>query len=309
MSLDAILKQYKKNASNASSKKMTNEERLKQYFTTYLPDSLQSKTKRVRILPVGENQTPFIEVKGHKSQVNGQWRTFICPKHEKDEDCPFCEAREALLSTGESGDKELAKKYYPRLMYVVKVIDRDHEDEGVKFWRFNHDFRKTGIYDKIMGVVQAIQGSAAPDFTDVENGRDLIISINRDQNKRPTVSSIVQGDPSPLHTNKDLVEEWLADDRTWEDVYSVKPYSYLEIIVKGGEPTWKRNESGDGGEWVDKNALSDESNDDGEELTVGGENSTQTEKSEDSTEAKTEKVGAEASGSDASDEDEDDLPF
>ena len=85
------------------------------------------------------------------------------PKHEKDEDCPFCEAREALLSTGEAADKDLAKKYYPRLMYVVKVIDRDNEEDGPKFWRFNHDFRKTGILDKIMGVMSAISDSSAPD--------------------------------------------------------------------------------------------------------------------------------------------------
>jgi hypothetical protein len=309
MSLDAILKQYKKNTSNASSKKMSNEERLKQYFTTYIPDGVQSKTKRIRILPVGENQTPFVEVKGHKAQVGGQWRTFICPKHEKDEECPFCEAREALLATGEKDDKELAKKFYPRLMYVVKVIDREHEDEGVKFWRFNHDFRKTGIYDKIMGVVQAIQGSAAPDFTDVENGRDLNISINRDQNNRPTVSSIAQGDPSPLHADKDTVEAWLSDDRTWEDVYSVKPYSYLEIIVKGGEPTWKRNASGEGGEWIDKNALSEDSekgDGEGEELTIGNDKSNES-KSE-SKETETQKEPA-TTGESESDEDDDDLPF
>jgi hypothetical protein len=28
--------------------------------------------------------------------------------------CPFCEAREELLSSGDAQDKEFAKKYYPK---------------------------------------------------------------------------------------------------------------------------------------------------------------------------------------------------
>lgn len=303
--LDAILKQYQNNTSNAS-KRMTNEERLKQYFTTYLPDGITSKVKRVRILPAGENQSPFIEVHGHKAQVNGQWRTFICPKNEKDEDCPFCEARTALLATNDENDKELAKKYSARKMYVAKVIDRDFPEEGPKFWRFNHDYRKTGIFDKIVAVVTSVQGSTAPNIVDVENGRDLVINIARDQNNRPTVNAITQGDPSPLHTDADTVQNWLNDDKSWEDVYSVKPYSYLEIIVKGGEPTWKKNASGEGGEWVDKNAIVEETTDDSDsELTIGGDETTTSE----TTTSETTTTTSSDSNTDSSDKEEDDLPF
>lgn len=300
--LDAILKQYQNNTSNAS-KKMSSEDRLKQYFTTFLPDGVNSLTKKVRILPVGENETPFVEVMGHKAQVNGQWRTFICPKHEKDEDCPFCEARTALLATGDDNDKTLAKNYSARKMYVVKVIDRAHEDEGPKFWRFNHDYRKTGIFDKIFGVLQAISDSSAPNIMDVENGRDLIITIARDQNGRPTVNSIVQSDPSALHSDAETAQNWINDDKTWENVYSVKPYSYLEIIVKGGEPTWKKNASGEGGEWVDKNAMTDEPSDDAEEaLTIGGNKPSTNDDSDEPSDDLND------SDSDSS-EDDDDLPF
>lgn len=295
MSLDAILKQYAKNNQSNASKKMTNDERLKQYFTTFLPEGVQTATRRIRILPVGENKSPFIEVMGHKAQVNGQWRTFVCPKSEKDEDCPFCEARSALLASGSETDKEIAKNYSARKMYVVKVIDRQREDEGPKFWRFNHDYRKTGIFDKIAGVVMAIQESSAPNIMDIENGRDLIITIARDQNGRPTVNSIVQADASPLHKDPETIQNWLNDDKSWESVYSVKPYAYLEIIVKGGEPTWKKNDSDDGGEWVDKKSIpttdSDETDD---ELTIG---------SDDSDESVTHESDVDMS------DDDDDLPF
>lgn len=302
MSLDAILKQYESNSSNAS-KKMSNEERLKQYFTTFLPEGVNSATKVIRILPVGENMSPFVEVMGHKAQVGGQWRTFICPKHENDDDCAFCEAREALLATGLDTDKEIAKKYSARKMYVVKVIDREKEDEGPKFWRFNHDYRKTGIFDKIFGLLQALKNSTAPDITSAENGRDLMITINRDQNGRPTVSSIAYLDPTPLHADAETAQNWINDERTWKDVYSVKPYSYLEIVVKGGEPTWKRNDNGEGGQWVDKNAVDNNITDDSdEELTIGGEETPSTDKADTPTNS------AESKDS-SDDEEDDDLPF
>ena len=298
--LKAILAQYQRNTSNAS-KRMTNEERLKQYFTTFLPDGVDSLIKKVRIIPVGNDESPFVEVMGHKTQVGGQWRTFICPKHENDDDCPFCDARAELLATGDDGDRELAKKFSARKMYVLKVIDRAKENEGPKFWRFNHDYRKTGIFDKIMGVITGVADSSAPDITDAENGRDLIISIARDQNGIPTINSIVQSDPSPLHSDAETAKLWLDNDKTWNDVYSIKPYSYLEIIVKGGEPTWEKNENGEGGKWVDKNATPDETPSDSseEELTVGGAEPTSNGVVETETKTATTTV----------DDDDDDLPF
>jgi hypothetical protein len=172
---------------------------------------------------------------GHKRQVEGSWKTFACLKTEKNEDCPFCEARDLLLATKQEKDKELAKDYSTRKMYIVKLIDRDAEEEGVKFWRFNHDYRKTGILDKIFGVLQV-----AKDITDVNIGRDLQIQIGRDQNNKPVVQSIVGFDASPLSTDAAKVAEWTTDTKVWQDVYSVKPYAYLEIIVKGGVPAWDK---------------------------------------------------------------------
>ncbi len=240
---------------------------LKNYFNTFMKDGVDTVKKEIRILPTSDGSSPFVEMYGHKQQVEGEWKTFPCLKHEKNEACPFCEAREALLATGKDSDKELAKKYNAKLMYVVKVIDRDHEDEGVKFWRFNHDYRKTGIMDKIHGLLSSLKKDR--DFSNVDNGRDLVITINRDQNKKPVVSSIVALDASPLSENAEFKAKWVADTRTWEDVYSVRKYDYLEIIVKGGVPAWDKATN----KFVDKASLKAE---DGEalqqELTIGVEN-------------------------------------
>ena len=264
--LDAMLAQYEKNNAPRYEKKTEKVYDLKNYFNTYIKDGINSATKEIRILP-SHDGSPFVEVHGHKVQIEGEWKTFACLKHQKGEPCPFCEAREELLATGKESDKELAKKYAARKMYVVKVIDRENEEWGVKFWRFNHDYRKEGIFDKIHGVLTALKTNK--DITNPQTGRDLSISIQRNQNKIPVVSAIVALDSGPLSEDAELAEKWLNDTRTWEDVYSVRSYDYLEIIVKGGIPVWDKDEK----KFVDKESLKADSNSTlEEELTLGVEN-------------------------------------
>lgn len=242
--LAAMLAQYEINNKPKVTSDVKYDE--KNYFGTFLDPKETSAIKVVRILPTKDNSTPFVEMTGHKAQVDGSWKTFACLKAEKDEPCPFCEAREALLATGEATDKELAKDFGQRKMYVVKVIDRDNEEDGVKFWRFNHDYRKTGVLDKIFGVLQI-----AKNITDPLTGRDLQITIGRDQNKKPVIQSINSFDPSPLSTDATQAEAWLSDTKVWQDVYSIKNYEFLEIVVKGGVPVYDK----DSQKYVDKRLL------------------------------------------------------
>lgn len=244
---------------------------LKNYFSTFLKDGVNKATKKIRILPPQNGaKVPWTIKWGHKMQVDGQWKTFACLKHEKDEPCPFCEAREALLATGDASDKELAKKYSPRMMYVIKVIDRDNEAEGVKFWRFNHDYRKTGILDKLIGVIKAVNH----DISDPETGRDLNIEVARDMNNRPVVQSISYPlESTKLNEDAGLATDWLSDERTWHDVYSVRDYDYLHIVVRGEIPVFSKSKD----KFVAKSSLdaitSDENkalNDFDSELTMGG---------------------------------------
>lgn len=292
--LTAMLEQYEANNKPRYENKTEKVYDLKNYFNTYIKDGVKSATKQIRILPV-EKGSAFVEMYGHKMEVGGELKTFPCLKHEKNEACPFCEAREALLSTGVPSDKELAKKYNARLMYVVKVIDRERPEEGVKFWRFNHDFRKEGIYDKIIGVVNAIK----KDITNTETGRDLVLTINRNQNNAPVVSAVASLDPSPLSEDTEQLNEWLSDVRTWEDVYSIRTYNYLEIIVKGGVPTWDKESKS----FVDKATLTatEEANNLNSELTLGVENIKAGVKAATETLVSTEVTTSEEEG--------DDLPF
>ena len=260
--LSAMLAQYENNTKPKTGNNSVKEYDLKNYFTTYLPEKVNSATKRIRVLPTKDGSSPFVEIHGHKAQINGEWKTFVCLKHEKGEDCPFCEANDALRATNKESDKELAKKYNAKRMYVVKLIDRDKEEEGIKFWRFNHDYRNQGTLDKIFGVLKAVN----KDITHPETGRDLQVMIGRNQNKVPIIQSITHVDPTPLSEDANLAAEWLADTRTWEDVYSIKPYEYLEIIVKGGEPAWDKEAK----KFVDKSSIAAKESDNLEqEVTLG----------------------------------------
>ena len=263
----AMLDQYAKNSAPKYEKKVAKEYDLKNYFNTFIKEGVKSGTKQVRILPPPKGKSPFIEIHAHKVQVDGEWKTFPCLQHEKEEACPFCEAYDALRATGKESDKELAKKFNAKKLYVVKVIDRDNEEDGVKFWRFNHDYRKEGIYDKIIGVLNAIK----KDVTHPETGRDLLITVNRNQNNIPVVSAVSHMDPTPLSEDSEKLEKWLGDTRTWEDVYSIKSYDYLAIIVTGGIPVWDKETNS----FVDKAKLNNDgkkSNTDDFEINMGIEN-------------------------------------
>lgn len=235
---EKMMSQYESSKPKANSPKLSEEDRLKQYFSTFIPKEIKSAEKTIRILPPLEgDETPFVNIKAHSIQVNGKWEKFICPEFAEGKPCPFCDARRELLATGDESDKKIAKNYNERDMYVLRVIDRDNEADGVKFWRFNRDFTNNGAFDKIMSVVKIL--GKDEDITSIENGIDLIISINRNQNGQPTIVGIQPARKStPLTSDPELTARILADTKTWRDVYSIKSYDYLRLIVEGKTPVW-----------------------------------------------------------------------
>lgn len=236
--LDAVLAQYEKNSSrNDSGNQMSQEERMKKYFTTILDKNNKSGQKRVRILPTKDGSSPFVEVWYHEIQVNGQWVKLYDPGKNDNERSPLTEVYEELMSTGKEADKDLARQYRPRKFYIVKVVDRDAEDDGVKFWRFKDNYKQEGILDKIIPIWKA-----KGDITNAEKGRDLIIELTKAKTpagkEYTVVQTVMYDDPAPLHENADTMKEWLEDELTWANVYSKKPVEYLEAIARGETPVW-----------------------------------------------------------------------
>jgi hypothetical protein len=237
--LDSVLAQYEKNSTSSNSTKtnISQEDRLKKYFSAILQKNEKSASRRIRILPTKDGSSPFVEVWYHEIQVNGQWVKLYDPEKNDNDRSPLTEVYNELISTGKKEDKELASQYRSRLFYIVKVIDRDNEQDGVKFWRFKHNYKQEGVLDKILPIWKA-----KGDVTNAEKGRDLIIELTKaktPQGKEYTViQTIMYDDPQALHEDKAIMEGWIQDELTWNDVYSKKPVEYLEAVAVGETPMW-----------------------------------------------------------------------
>ena len=259
-SLDAVLAQYEKakGGSNGANK-MSQEDRMKKYFAAILTQNETSGQKRLRILPTPDGSSPFKEVWYHEVQVEGKWNKIYDPGKNDNERSPLTEIHDELMSTGKESDKELAKSYKPRKFYIVKVIDRDNEDDGVKFWRFKHNYKNEGILDKIIPIWKA-----KGDITDPTNGRDLIIELAKAKTPKGATYTVIQtvmhDDPSPVHADSETAKSWIEDPLTWADVYSKKPVEYLEAIARGETPRWSSE--------LGKYVYGDEAS----EMSVGGGN-------------------------------------
>lgn len=250
---DSVLAQYEKNknATSGNANKVSQEDRMKMYFTTVLPNGSKGEDRRIRILPTTDGSSPFKEVYFHEIQVDGKWIKLYDPKQEGKRS-PLNEVYEGLMMTGVESDKELARQYRSRKFYIVKVIDRDHEQDGVKFWRFKHNAKGEGVLDKIFPIFKN-----KGDVTDVEKGRDMILSLTLTKSgtgkEYTSINSVIPDDMTPLHENQDIAKTWVDDELTWSDVYSKKGEDYLEMIAKGEVPRWDN----DSKKWV-SNSSSDE---------------------------------------------------
>jgi len=256
--LDAVLAQYEKNTTkNASgNQSMSQEDRLKRYFTTYLPKGTKSGQKRVRILPTSDGSSPFKEVWYHEVQIDGKWTKLYDPGKNDGERSPLTEVYEELISTGKESDKELARQYRPRKFYIVKLIDRENEDHGPKFWRFKDNYKQEGILDKIIPIWKA-----KGDITDANEGRDLIIELSKAKTPKgieyTVVQTVMYDDPCSISEDAEQQKEWVEDELTWQDVYAQKPVEYLEAIARGETPVWDSE--------LKKYVYGEE-----EEMTIGG---------------------------------------
>ena len=259
-SLDAVLAQYEQSKQGGSSNtsKFTHEERMKKYFAAILQDKETQGQRRLRILPTKDGSTPFKEVWYHEIQVDGKFQKFYDPGKNDNERSPLNEVYEELRSTGKESDKELAKQYLSRKFYIVKVIDRDNEEDGVKFWRFKHNYKNEGILDKIIPIWRN-----KGDITDPVTGRDIILELTKAKTPKGAQYTVIQtvmyDDAAPVHEDKATADGWVNDELSWEDVYSKKPVEYLEAIARGETPKWNSDKGG-----------YDYGNSDSDEMSFGG---------------------------------------
>jgi len=241
---------------------------VKNYLNTRLTDGESSKTMVIRLLPFSpEGGTPFKKVWIHTVKVDkeisaGGWRTFVCPIHNGfDNKCPFCETAEQAKKMKFEATTEAEKKKYNDIEFtnrakeawIVRVIERGHEEDGVKFWLFNHSRKKDGPYDKIMNLYNqrwnaGLAKGKENNIFDVNDGKDLILTVSKDSNNKTVIQVTDDDERSPLSENYEQACAWISDPKEWNTVYVAKPYDYTSIIVCGGIPVWDNEKHG----WVDK---------------------------------------------------------
>ena len=140
-----------------------------------------------------------------------------------------------------------AVKWEAKKFYIVRGIDKGQEKDGVKFWRFKHNFKNQGTLDKLLPILQDYFATQVADFSDPVNGTDLSITMtDAEFNKHvyKQISAITARGKSPLHGDPLISQSWLDDDITWRDVFKptqapgMPPYEFLEAVANGTSPYW-----------------------------------------------------------------------
>lgn len=241
---------------------------VKNYLNTRLADNEVTKTLTIRLLPFKpEGGSPFFKVHMHQVRVNKEvsrsgWKTFPCPtKNKLGSECPFCEvasgarARKgaAVTDTDKNHWAEIEYANRPSEFWIVRCIERGHEEDGVKFWLFRNSKKGDGVYDKIMNIFhqrykKAKELGRENNIFDLNDGKDLLITISRDTNGKTVYNITDDDEKTPLSTNYAQADAWIKDTKKWNEVYTVKPFEYMDIIIDGGVPVYDKEQ----GKYIEK---------------------------------------------------------
>lgn len=257
------------------------------YFNLELGPNETERNLRIRLLPINPTAaTPFMSILAHNvpcKSASGKKYTkpYVCPTvMDETADCPFCRKSKEAYAMADKLKKELAaiktqsggvtdmatenrytemikmyedmgKDNLRKTKYIVRLIDRDHEGDGVKFWMFDHSVKSTGYLDSLNTLYNMEQRMGrCPNIYDVNTGCDINVNIRRGGDGKKAISFVAFA-PSPLSQSDEQAWNWVNDQQTWDKMWTVKPYDYLEILSKGGTPKYDKTV----GRYVDKDEM------------------------------------------------------
>ena len=249
---------------------------VKNYLNVRLSEGEDQKTLTIRLLPMDlETGRPFAKIHIHNVKVpqdmvkpgEKPYKSYICLNktegidHEKyGTKCPFCEMNYAayLESTKESDPikkkalQEASLAFKSQEAVIVRCIERGKESDGVKFWKFNIRAKdKTDPYNQILNLAKLREEAAKKkgeenNILDIYTGRDLNVTITSAEKSAPSI--IDDGDRSPLSKDEEQMKRWIFDTKKWQDVFTCKPYEYLNLVSQMKTPWFDKSK----GIWVDK---------------------------------------------------------
>ncbi len=246
----------------------------KNYLDLKLKEHESSKTVKVRFLPISASDgTVFFDIITHALKVDKDiaksgFKSYVClndKKTDSTEECPICKKSKELFDKAaearKEGNEALSKSLFKeacslkkKRTFIARVIDREHEDEGVKFWRFNENTKGEGIHDKLMSLYETRKQEALDDgeedysIFDLYNGKDIIINVGKSMipdgfgGMKESISYNItdSGNRKPLSKDIEKANSWLNDEKTWKDVYSLKGADYLDLVVNGKVPVYNK---------------------------------------------------------------------
>ena len=262
---------------------------VKNYLNIKLAEGEKEKTITIRLLPMNlETGSPFAKIHVHNVKVpqdmvergKKPYKTYICLSKTEDIDhekygykCPFCELNKASYNESLNESDPVKKKALQDISLdnksneavVVRCIERGNEDEGVKFWKFNIRRDKTDPYNQIVKLANMRKESAAKkgkveNILDIYEGRDLNVTITDEGTSAPTI--VDESDRSPLSEDVEQMKRWIYDPKKWQDVFTCKPYDYLNLVSQMRVPWYDKKN----GVWVDKEEFDEKYNSDTKEI-------------------------------------------
>lgn len=248
----------------------------KNYLDTRLKKGETEKSVTIRLLPMDlKTGNPFVKIHVHNVKVPkemvaaGQkpYKTYLCLaknegiNHEQfGTKCPFCELNKSAYDKSEEQTDPTMKKTYQDISlanksneaYIVRCIERGHEEDGVKFWKFNERFDKKDPYHTIINLYnkrkeEAEKKGKTENILDIYEGYDLTITFN-DGNPVPPPTIIDAKEPSPLSEDEELMKKWIYDEKKWTDVFTPKSYEFLQLVSEMRVPWFDKSKN----MWVDK---------------------------------------------------------
>lgn len=300
----------------------------KNYLNTRLDEGETEKEITIRLLPMDlKTGSPFVLTHFHSVRVpkdifGVEWKSYLCLKKNPDIDhdvygnkCPFCELNAKAYEMAEKETDAVKKSALQKLSIankstetvIVRCIERGHEEDGVKFWKFNiRPKDHMDPYNQIMRLynryLQKSREKGLPDenILDLFTGRDLIVTIT-DGNSAPVIQC--ESESSPLSTDEEKIKAWVYDEKKWTDVFTPKDYDYLTLVSEQKYPWWDK----DNNKWVDREEFNKKNESKEKEMKKEENKAEEALKLEDTTENK--KVDKEFAQSIVIEDNEEELPF
>lgn len=247
------------------------------FFHVVTTNASGGKKKHGTVIYCPAHNDPKVQKLDSKGEVmlDGNGKPMMIPAP-----CPLCEKNKTLLAKQDTSIKGIKKeemtetqkkineknkeifmeanKWQAKKFYILRGIDKGAEKDGVKFWRFKHNFKNQGTLDKLLPILDGYVTAYNVDYTSPEKGTNFTLTMADSEFNGHTyksLSAVIFGPPSPLHNDPSVVQQWLDDDITWRDVFLPKkapnttPFQFLEMVAMGTNPYWDDTD-GNNKHWV-----------------------------------------------------------